>query len=664
MFNGRKFEDLQEQDKIDEELAEMEADGSDSEGRSRSAGSASGGDPLSLRTTPNSIISITDEETILEGETIDLTREDSSTIVIEGRLRLVILDYHKNSSINILYFDREDTYKVLRILKDEQGPLRNFDEVYLYLEAHLEKHNRVQIVVEEFLGMTNIEDDPSRSPSPDVRQVDQSQVFKKGKGVGKNSKFKPIKDDEAKETEVNDNSNANKRNLSSESKSSCPDQNKKIKLEETGNTNSSWLPIKVKKEKAVRGDPLTEDMLHGPFDFSQHRSEANNRNGRRTQNLSQELHDIVEDSTRTKKNFILTPPRLNHLNPEDKVGSSPSSVVFTAPSRDYIKPPKLVMSEVEAVTKPAAAPPPPAPPSRERVPSIEVVGEIVDNDVVEIPDTDPADLAALTTLADNLVAMFPLTPREYIEMRCVDLVGKEAAIERFTEELLMEPNPPENWEQIYKKPFLVVQDLTENVNVQTAQLQSSSCARDCQEASTTSTSQDQSEPEEKVEADGSCPAHTELDPAVSWELDRHEDLLSMFPDLCPDYLLNQVVRTINKPSTADPEGASVQNLNLEQLDTLFASNVERMFAMRPEERRMLPTRAQWETKRKEKEELEKWSGNMSVYDMLLLYSDDPGGYFADPGRKPESELYKQHAIEGLKNEFRFVLLFQFLLIIS
>ena len=77
------------QDKIDEELAEMEADGSDSEGRSRSDGSGSGGDPLSLRTTPNSIISITDEETILDGETIDLTRDDNNTIVIESRLRLV-----------------------------------------------------------------------------------------------------------------------------------------------------------------------------------------------------------------------------------------------------------------------------------------------------------------------------------------------------------------------------------------------------------------------------------------------------------------------------------------------------------------------------------------------------------------------------------------------
>ena len=74
--------------------------------------------------------------------------------------------------------------------------------------------------------------------------------------------------------------------------------------------------------------------------------------------------------------------------------------------------------------------------------------------------------------------------------------------------------------------------------------------------------------------------------------------------------------------------------------------------VRPEEKRQLPTRVQWEIKKKEKEALEKWSGNMSVNDMLLLYSDDPAGYFGNPDRKPESDLYKQHAVEGLKHEFR------------
>ena len=90
------------------------------------------------------------------------------------------------------------------------------------------------------------------------------------------------------------------------------------------------------------------------------------------------------------------------------------------------------------------------------------------------------------------------------------------------------------------------------------------------------------------------------------------------------------------------------------MDGLFATRVERMFAMTPEEMRQLPTRTQWVTKRRQKAELENWSVNMTVNDMLLLYSDDPAGYFGDPNRKPESELYKKHALEDLKKEFRFV----------
>ena len=196
----------------------------------------------------------------------------------------------------ILFIPREDTYKVLRILQDEQGPLRNFDEVYAYLEAHLYKPNRVQIVVEEFLGMTNIEDDDSRSPSPDIRQVeDKTEVFQKGKGVGKKSKLKAVKDEDTKEPETpetTDNINASKRNLISDGKSSSPEK-KKIKLEEGVNSSSQLNPSKIKKEKSVRADPLTEDMLHGPFDFSQHRAEANSRNNRRTQNLKKS-HTLVD----------------------------------------------------------------------------------------------------------------------------------------------------------------------------------------------------------------------------------------------------------------------------------------------------------------------------------------------------------------------------------
>ena len=93
----------------------------------------------------------------------------------------------------------------MRILADEKGPLRNFDEIYAYLEAHLYKPNRVQIVVEEFLGMNNT-DERSRSPSPTLRLPEDAppiveQLSVKGKGVGKNSNtFKPVKIPDKDET--------------------------------------------------------------------------------------------------------------------------------------------------------------------------------------------------------------------------------------------------------------------------------------------------------------------------------------------------------------------------------------------------------------------------------------------------------------------------------
>ena len=74
-------------DKVDEKLEEVEADGSEE----NDARSGSVPDPFSLRNTPNSKMSITDEETFIgDGVTIDLTKDvdrDDSVIVIESRLR-------------------------------------------------------------------------------------------------------------------------------------------------------------------------------------------------------------------------------------------------------------------------------------------------------------------------------------------------------------------------------------------------------------------------------------------------------------------------------------------------------------------------------------------------------------------------------------------------
>ena len=49
---------------------------------------------------------------------------------------------------------RNDANRVRRILAESNGKERDYAEIYAYLEAHIEKRNRVPIVVEELLGMT------------------------------------------------------------------------------------------------------------------------------------------------------------------------------------------------------------------------------------------------------------------------------------------------------------------------------------------------------------------------------------------------------------------------------------------------------------------------------------------------------------------------------
>jgi len=50
-----------------------------------------------------------------------------------------------------------------------------------------------------------------------------------------------------------------------------------------------------------------------------------------------------------------------------------------------------------------------------------------------------------STLVQHLASMFPETPIDYIWDQAHDLVGREAALHRFTEQLLVNPLPPSNW---------------------------------------------------------------------------------------------------------------------------------------------------------------------------------------------------------------------------
>ena len=100
---------------------------------------------------------------------------------------------------------REDTDRVLRMLKDQGGPPQQWGQVYAYVEAHLHDPDRVQIVAAEFMGMVEnipkavgmaesrleeVASPQARQPSLDPPEVTKGKSKGKGKGKGKGAQRK------------------------------------------------------------------------------------------------------------------------------------------------------------------------------------------------------------------------------------------------------------------------------------------------------------------------------------------------------------------------------------------------------------------------------------------------------------------------------------------
>ena len=392
-------------------------------------------DEDSLPTTPSdSVISINDDDS--KDDMIDLTNFDDLGIkhVEED---LLLSQQPRSESISSLDEEedstearlRADTSRVLRILNDESGPPQEWEEVYAYLEAHLLKPNRVQIVVEEFLGMAESRREEEVSPPPSLRQLSPEPYIKgKGKGKGKRIGARAISPEAISSVETTP-ERADKRDHSPEKEKS-----KKQKTEEAPGETSPILGAKKKRHrKPARRPSLSDEMLYGPFDFSSHRNPAS-KSGQRTQNLSSGLHDLVEGSARQpgKKAFVLAPSRLANAS----TGDGAEHEAPKTPTRNYIAPGKLGSSPIpngaSPVIREARLLAPDSIPlaarrsPRPRAPSVELVGEEVGAGpvVVEVDDRDEASQEEVDELANNLGAMFPQTPAEYIRARAQDLVGR------------------------------------------------------------------------------------------------------------------------------------------------------------------------------------------------------------------------------------------------
>ena len=75
-----------------------------------------------------------------------------------------------------------------------------------------------------------------------------------------------------------------------------------------------------------------------------------------------------------------------------------------------------------------------------------------------------------------------------------------------------------------------------------------------------------------------------------WEEEKQEMLVSMFPFLCPDWLLEQVQAC----------GACVESEDGQARDRRLGARVEQVFSLREEELAGLPSRLQWGARKKER----------------------------------------------------------------
>ena len=106
-------------------------------------------------------------------------------------------------------------------------------------------------------------------------------------------------------------------------------------------------------------------------------------------------------------------------------------------------------------------------------------------------------------------------------------------------------------------------------------------------------------------------------------------LESLFPEVDPEFLHQRAVEIGDNP---------------QQMEQWIAESIENNSA------KEFPSRSDYEKRQKNAQMQEKYSGQVTVQEILDMY-EDPEAYFMDQ-KRPVSELYKKHSLNQLKKEFR------------
>jgi len=652
-----------------------------------------------------SIISLNDSESLTDTGTgtIDLTETpDTKTNLEQGEL-IDIDTWNINGKEIVLDAEDEDLKRMAleldatEVLRLTEGTTRDKETVLAYLENYADRPNRVRLVVEELLGIgggippdTSGFSDPPSLPSPPL----PTYVGKgKGRGKGKSNRNRqpppfqpppiqppppvaqevetavrfPDSDEELPDlppvTPRGQKSASLSTSLSASLTTSLqPEKEKNPSINESPKRPGSPIHKKAKAVKTgrprrVQPVALQDTMLHGPFNFLDHRKEGSGRSDRRSSNLRPGLDSILAEVTKSRGG--------------GKGSKRSSSTAPVTVDVDDVEP-----IDVELFSSRPSPPPPAA-----ARPEVEVVGAWTEKRKNE-----------KEALVSSLTGMFADTDPAYIRLRAEDLVGKHVAIERFTDELLNDPNPPSNWRKIYALPQqqdrgaqdVVVVDrpgttpggtplstpppTPSDTPLPTPQdtpiptpdnsrsttplpvLQDADMQLQLLEPMFTggedvgpASSVIQQEPQEPTAGPSSREPEVTLSPLEQFIKEKEGEMASIFPDLSPAWITEQINGIVAQQG---------ENVDIGALAIPYQTKVEQILSLSGEEKKALPTKKEWEAAEKERLELEKWTSGMTVQVMLDLFNQDPVSYFNSETRVVEKESYRRHCLAALKSIFR------------
>ena len=408
-------------------------------------------------------------------------------------------------------------------------------------------------------------------------------------------------------------------------------------------SSGSSTPTTIKREDSRHKIQLSEDQLYGPFNFMdrkgarKHKQKSHSSSSSGSPSFSSG-NDIKFKALRKDLQMLI-----DSKETRKDLKDHPTVVK---------KPPSLVDLSSDDTRSPP--------------------------DIVDLSQ----DKEEIRELFQTLISMFPTTCSEYLEEQAEELAGKPTALDRFiTEHLARNSQPPDYWQPriqtIKTEPEQPV-EVSETATASDSLIEPSSVLNLNQDdqgvnmtigamevvtdpqPGTSSSSKSFVGPRKLMTIDETIDLTGHMSPPPAPPTPPNDPLLagntavpqpepvavveeteedkankrlvtleSLFPEVDPEFLHQRAVEIGDNP---------------QQMEQWIAESIENNSA------KEFPSRSDYEKRQKNAQMQEKYSGQVTVQEILDMY-EDPEAYFMDE-KRPVSELYKKHSLTHLKKEFR------------